>query len=429
MGDAVARGEPDDAAAATPARRLEPAAPGAKVTRLELFYDLVFAFAFLNVTTTSARDLGPLDVVAGFLVLSLLWFAWTSFALLGNVIRTDQGIMPLLGFAIMAVIFVAAMSLPEAFTDQRPGPPGDLLFATCFLLARGLQLAIYWYALRDDPASRREWWKLGLPPLVTTSALLTAALGPQRWFTGNAETAARFGLWALAIAFAYTTAAVARPDIRRTISPGHWADRHAQIILVALGESILALGIGPNLQAGLPITWPVIGAAVLGIALVAALWWAYFDVRDVAAEQVLRDTRGRARARLARDAYTYLHLPMIYGIILLSVGLKQVLATIAAPPTGRHDEMLGDAERYALYGGTILYALAVLAFQVRTVRRLSWFSVVVVLVLGALVPLADRLPALAALALLTTAIVAAATLQSLRTRQRRQRLRRLRLRD
>ncbi|MBM0238337.1 low temperature requirement protein A [Micromonospora sp. ATA32] len=300
-------------------RQLEPAAPGSKVTRLELFYDLVFVFAFLNVTATTSKHLTPTALLKSLLVLALLWFAWTTFAALGNVVRVDQGVMPLVGFAIMIVIFMLAVTLPDAFSDEPKGLPGDLVFATCYFAVRALQVLAFWYAVRGDRQLRRRWWGLAAPVLASAALLLIAALVPQRLFAGTAEFGARTGLWILAIAVEYTVSAVVRTEGLTLVSAGHWAERYAQIILIALGESIISLGTGPNLTAGLPLTWAIILASALGIALIAALWWVYFDVRAIAAEHMLHGTQGSARVALARDAYTYLHLPMIAGIILFSL--------------------------------------------------------------------------------------------------------------
>ncbi|MFG2103219.1 low temperature requirement protein A [Micromonospora echinaurantiaca] len=403
--------------------RLQPAAPGAKVTRLELFYDLVFVFAFINVTNAAAKTLGQGGLLGGVLVLALLWFAWTSFATLGNAVRADRGIMPLFGFATMAAIFVASLSVPEAFSDDPPGLPGDLVFAACYLVVRDLQVLAFWYAVRNDPKLRPRWRRLAGPPFITVTLLLVAALVPQRLFDGTAELAARVALWVLAIAVAYVLGQRTRTEGLAIVSAGHWAERHAQIILIALGESIISLGVGPGLSAGLPLTWPVIWAATLGIAVIAALWWLYFDSRAIAGEQAMHRVHGRARTALARDAYSYLHLPMILGIILFALGLKRTLAAIAESASAGLRERVDALDVVLLHGGVIVYLLAVLGFQRRTLHWTSRFQVVSLVVLAALVPAGAALAPFGALALLVVAIVLIATVDTLRMRQHRQRLR------
>ncbi|MEV5765242.1 low temperature requirement protein A [Micromonospora sp. NPDC052213] len=408
-------------------RRLEPAAPGSKVTPLELFYDLVFVFAFLNVTATNAKYLTPTALVKSLLILALLWFAWTTFVALGNVVRVDQGVMPLVGFATMIVVFVLAVTIPDAFSDAPHGLPGDLVFATCYFLLRALQVLALWHAVRGDRQLRRRWSGLVAPALISTALLLVAALVPQRLFTGTAEFGARAGLWLLAIAVEYTVSAVVRTEDLTIVSAGHWAERHAQIVLIALGESVISLGTASNLAVGWPPTWPIILASALGIVLISALWWVYFDVRAIAAEHMLHSARGRTRAALARDAYTYLHLPMIAGIILFALGLKRVLTNIAEPTVPSFEDALSGAEVYVLYGGVILYLLGVQGFERRAVRRSDWFQVARIVLLTALIPVADRLSAIAALTLLVLVATALIVAQSIRTRQLRRRVRTSRL--
>lgn len=388
---------------------IEPAAPGARVTSLELFYDLVFVFAFFTVAELAAQDLTPTTLVASFLVLTLLWFSWVTFAALGNVIRADHGIMPLVGFATMAAIFVMSVTMPDAFEDDSPGLPAELVFAVCYLVVRGFQVLTAWYAIRADPKLRHHWRLLALPVLVSTALLLVAAVVPQRVADGSGEFVVRVGFWVIAIAIEYSVAALF-PVVRLTIvSASHYAERYAQIVLVALGEAIISLGTGSGLRSGLPLTWSVIGACGLGIALIAALWWAYFDFLGVAAERALHRTQGTARIALARDAYSYLHLPMIIGIILFALGLHRVLAEIAEPT--RPEGALRPIELHVLYGGLILYTVAHLGFQLRTLRRTSPFHIVAVLSLAALIPVARGLPALGALALSAAVVVGLLALQ------------------
>lgn len=406
---------------------MEPTGPAVKVSRMELFYDLVFVFAFLNVTRVTARDLTPQTLVESLLVLALLWWAWSTFALLGNVVRTDQGIMPLFAFAIMAAIFVVAATLPEAFTAQPPGLPGELVFASGYLLVRALEVLATQYALPGARRSLRGWLMLAAPPLVTATSLLVAAIVPERLFDGAAEFAARVALWLLGIGVAYTAGAMIRIDGLHVVAPAHWADRHAQIVLIALGESIISLGIGPDIRAGgLLLTWRLIAAAVLGIALIAALWWAYFDALAIAAERALYEARNLALVKLTREAYTYLHLPIIAGIILFSLGLEESLGLIDDPavPAGNS---LPTIDVYVLYGGVILYALGLLGFQARARHRLDWFRVNTALLLAVLIPVADRLPATAALVLLLVVVVGGVVLYNLRRRQPRRQLRRAHL--
>jgi low temperature requirement protein LtrA len=409
--------------------RVEPAAPGAKVTRLELFFDLVFVFAFIHLNTLAVEALDLTGLLGIFLLLALLWLVWTRFALLGNNLRADQGIMPVAGFAIMTAIFVSVAILPGVDPAEPPPraqlvAPADFVFPVCFSLIWILEILVLRHGARALPQLRGIWWR-STPALAISSVLLVlAGVLPQR-FAGNAQLTAFILLYAAAIVIAYLT--VLRTSAMAFVSAGHWAERHAQIILIALGESVISLGIGADLLAGAPLTLIQIVAIILGIALVCALWWTYFDARSIAAEQVLHRTQGTARIRMARDAYTLLHFPMVFGIILLSLGLKQVLAHLVSVSGGQDPTPLEPIHLRVLYGGVVLYLLALLAFQARTIRVVHARSVVPVVVLGGLLPVADRLPPLAALALLSTVVVVATIVENQRASGQRQQLRRSRL--
>lgn len=403
--------------------RIVPTTPGARVSRLELFYDLIFVFAFLHVTDVTAEHLGPVALVYSLLLLALLWLAWTSFAVLGNVVRADLGVMPLFGFAIIAAVFGASVTLSRAFEDNQPGLPGDLIFASCYFLVRALQVAAGQYVVWNNPRLRRRWQVLGLPPLLTTALLFVAALVPQQLLDGRAQIAARIGLWLLAIVVAYLADTFIRTEGLQVVSATHWAERHSHIILIALGESIISLGTGASLRPGLPITWTNLLAAGFGIALIVALWWMYFDSVVLAAERALLRVEGDERVLLARRAYTYLHFPIVAGIILLALGLRRALDKIADTTVPGLQEALGRLDLLVLYGGVILYLLAHLGFQWLTVRACDRLQPVAILLLAALIPVAMRVPAFAALVMLVLIIDLLAAGLSWRNKQSRLQLR------
>jgi low temperature requirement protein LtrA len=408
---------------------LVPAGPGAKVTRLELFYDLVFVYAFLNVTTVTSRSLTGTALAKSLLVLALLWFAWTSFAALGNVVRTDQGVMPLLGFATMAAVFALAVTVPKAFHDEPGGLPGDLVFAASYGLVRGLQVLAFVLAARATQRPRRLPLRLGRPVLVSTALLFVAAIVPERLVASDYEFGARAGLWVLAIAVEYSIGALVPVEEALIVSVEHLAERYAQIILIAFGESIISLGTGPNLIAGLPLTWAILLAIGLGIALIAALWWVYSDTLAIAAEMALRRLPGPARATRARDGYTYLHLPMIMGIILLSLGLKSVLADIANPATPSLADTLDGIEPWVLYGGIALYLLALAAFGWRIMSHVSRVALITIAVVAVQIPIGHRIPELLALVLLVLTVIAQVVIGTVRGRRPRYEVRRHKLEE
>jgi low temperature requirement protein LtrA len=195
--------------------------------------------------------------------------------------------------------------------------------------------------------------------------------------------------------------------------PGHFAERHGLIVIIALGESIVAIGVGT--QTG--VDAGVVAAAVFGIAVAAALWWLYFDVVAlVAARRLSNAAEGRERNELARDSYSYLHFPMVAGIVLLALGLKKTLADVGEP--------LHTVPAFAMLGGTALYLLAHVAFRLRNIRTLNKQRLVCAIVLLALVPLAVEIPSLLMLGILAAVLSGLIAYETVRFGELRARLRR-----
>jgi low temperature requirement protein LtrA len=408
---------------------LVPAGPSAKVTRLELFYDLVFVYAFLNVSTVTTKSLTGTALVQSLLELALLWFAWTSFAALGNAVRADQGLMPPLGFATTAAVFALAVTIPEAFHDKRGGLPGDVVLAASYGLVRGLHVLAFALAAKVGQRPRRIPLRMGSAALVSTALLLVAATVPPHLVSSDHEFAARAGLWVLAIAVEYSMDALVPVEHMSIVSVEHLSERYAQIILIAFGESIISLGIGPNLHAGLPLTWAILVAIGLGIALIAALWWLYSDTLAIAAEMALHRVSGPTRVAFARDAYTYLHLPMIMGIILFSLGLKSVLADIADPRTPSLADTLHGVGPWVLYGGVAVYLAALAGFGWRMVSTLHWVDLAMLAVVLVQIPISHYIPELLALVLLVLTVVAQALIGVARARHPRREIRQRKLKQ
>ena len=194
--------------------------------------------------------------------------------------------------------------------------------------------------------------------------------------------------------------------------PGHFAERHGAIIIIALGESIVAIGVGAKAGLGLG----VVVAAVLGTAVAASLWWLYFDVVAlVAARRLARAAEGRERNEIARDSYSYLHYPMVAGIALVAVGMKKTLAHV--------DDSLTIVTASAMLGGTTIYLLAHVAFRLRNIGTVNKQRLVCACLLLALLPAAVELSALATLALLAGVLAALISYETLRFAGARERIR------
>jgi low temperature requirement protein LtrA len=196
------------------------------------------------------------------------------------------------------------------------------------------------------------------------------------------------------------------------LEPSHFAERHGLIVIIALGESIVAIGVG----AGHDVDAGVVAAAVLGIAVAAALWWLYFDIVALVAERrLVNATVGREQNEIARDSFSYLHFPMIAGIVLVALGMKKTLEHV--------DEPLKLIPAVSMLGGTALYLLAHVAFRWRNVHRFSLQRVVCAVVLCALIPAATELDALVTLAILAAILAALIVYETVHFAELRDRMR------
>ncbi|MEX0755601.1 MAG: low temperature requirement protein A [Actinomycetota bacterium] len=391
--------------------RLLPVQEEARVTPIELFFDLVFVFALTQVAALMADDLTGRGVLRGLLVLALLWWSWVGYAWLANVVVADEGVGRVAMFGAMAATLVLAVTVPEAFNDLPGELSGPVVVAFAYLAVRVLHLVMFWLAAVADPALRKQLLRFA-PSVIGSTALLLVASQLE----GTAQTLT----WVAVVVVDYVGTILAGASGWRLNSAGHFAERHGLIIIVALGESIVAIGLG---VAHLPISGPIILASVLGLTLAASLWWAYFDIVAIAAERALRRAEGEARARLARDAYSYLHLPMIAGIVLAALGVKKVLEHVGDESHYELADPLALLPLCAMYAGVALYLLAHVALRYRIWHHVTVQRVVIAVVVLTLIPLAARIPALAALALLIIAMVGLIAFETLRFSEFRDRIR------
>jgi low temperature requirement protein LtrA len=344
---------------------------GEVVKPLELFFDLVFVLGFTQCTTLMADQPTWEGIGRGMLVLAVLWWAWVGYAWLTSVIEPEEGAVRIVMFAAMAALIVVALCLPEAFGDRA------LLFAIAYGVVRVAHVALFLIASRDDPALRKSVVGFAISTAIAIGLLTGASV-----LDGGAQE----GLWAVAILLDWGGPAVLGTTGWKLV-PGHFAERHGLVIILALGESIIALGVGAEVE----LTAGVITAAVLGIGLAAALWWTYFDVVAlVTARRLTLATEGRERNTLARDSYSYLHFPMVAGIVLASLGLEETLAHVGDALDGVH--------AFALLGGVAVYLLAHVVLRLRNARTVNVQRFVLALGLFALIPVAMQVPALATLA-------------------------------
>ena len=252
-----------------------------RVTPLELFFDLVFVLALTQCTALMADDPTWEGVAKGMLVLGVLWWSWVGYSWLTSVVDPEEGSVRLAMFAAMAALLVVSLCVPEAFDDEA------LLFALAYGVVRAMQVVLLWVAARDDPGFRHSTNGLIVSTGVATTILVVAS------FTDGAVQGA---LWGLALLLDVGGPLVIDSSGWR-LNPGHFAERHGLILIIALGESIVAIGVGAEQGVNLGVAV----AAVLGISVAAAQWWLYFDVVSlVAARRLENAEEGRERNEVAR---------------------------------------------------------------------------------------------------------------------------------
>lgn len=368
-----------------------------RVTPLELFFDLVFVFALTQVTDFLADHLTWTGMLQGAALLAVLWWAWGGYAWLTNAVPAEEAIgARLVILTAMAAMLVASLAVPDAFGEY------GVLFGVAYFVVRLLHTVLYVLATGDTPEARQAVLRLS-PSFLGAPALLILA--------GFLDGFAQGALWAVALAIDFGGPFVRGVSGLRVHS-GHFVERFGLVVIIALGESIVAIGIGAS---GLQFGAGVVVAAVLGVTLAAALWWAYFDLVMLVAERRLFAVKGEERARLARDAYSYLHLPMVAGIILVALGIKTTLAHVGDP--------LGTIPAVALCGGVALYLLGHNAFRLRDIGSVSVPRLVVTILCLALIPLAVSVPSLTTLAILAVLLCGLAAFETMRSREFRRELR------
>jgi low temperature requirement protein LtrA len=266
-----------------------------------------------------------------------------------------------------------------------------------------MHIVLFVVASREDPDLRSSVTGLAVSTAIGCGLLLGAAA-----LDGTAQGA----LWTAAIVLDAGGPYLFGADGWKLV-PGHFAERHGLMIIIALGESIVAIGIGAE---GLEVDAGVVLAACLGIVVTSALWWLYFDVVALVAERRLHNAApGRERNEIARDSFSYLHFPMIAGIVLLALGLKKALQHVGDP--------LQTVPAAALYGGVSLYLLAHVAFRLRNVGRFSTHRLLVALLLLALIPVGHQVAATAAVAILAGVLIALIVYETVRFRELRTKMR------
>ena len=366
------------------------------VTPLELFFDLVFVLALTECTALMADEPTWEGLTKALLVLAVLWWSWSGYAWLTSLVDPEEGVVRIAMFGAMAAFLVAALCVREAFDDSA------LIFALAYAGVRTAHIVLFAIGSRDDPNLRASVISLAVSTAIGVGLLVAASF---------ADGALQGAIWGVAILLDYGGPYFFGVEGWRMM-PSHFAERFGLILIIALGESIVAIGGGVESE----VDAGIVLAAVLGTIVAGALWWLYFDVVALVAERRLANAApGRERNSIGRDSYGYLHLPMVAGIVLLALGLKKTLGHVEDP--------LELVPAVAMLGGTAMYLVAHVAFRLRNVHRFSAQRLLCAVALVALIPAAVELPALAMLAILAALLVALIVYESIRFAELRDRLR------
>jgi len=370
------------------------------VTPLELFFDLVFVFGFTQVTTVLSDDPTWSGIGHGLLILAALWWAWAAYAWLTNTVYPDEGAVWGSMLVAMAAMFVAALAVPDVFGRH------GVVFGVAFLIVNVMWLTLYGLAARGDRDLLAAILR-SAPSALAGAALIIAA--------GFVHGGLRPVLWLVAIAVGLFGPLLGGTSGWR-VEPAHFVERHGLIVIIAIGESLVAIGLGAR---STDLGTGVIVAAVLGFVVTTSFWLAYFDFFQMRGQQLLAERSGVQRIALARDVYTYLHLPMVAGIVLFAFAMKTTLAHVG-------DE-LDTIPALGLCGGPALYLFAYVALRFRVSRTFGRGRLLAAVACALLWPAAVVVPALVALTFVATVWVALHAYEIIWWREARAQTRALRL--
>jgi low temperature requirement protein LtrA len=348
-----------------------------RVSTLELFFDLVFVFTITQLTAVLVAHPDGEALAQVVLMLSAIWWMYGAFAWLTNNVPPDRTALRLPLFGGMLAFFAISLAIPTAFSDN------GVLFACAYLVVIAVHTVLYMQSARWTVAGV---WSFARINLVAGGLILAGAI-----LGGTAE----YVLWGIAVLL-FVVVPWMVPEEAGWLRPSHFVERHGLVVMVALGESVVAVGIGAS---HIEISWQMIAVATLGLTLTAELWWVYFMGDDEEAEDSLRAMTPTKREFYAANvAYYWAHLVMLLGIVCISAGLERAI--------GHAFDELSFARALELGGGTALY-LAGHAFF-RWVLGLSfkpWRGLALLLAL-ATVPVGEETSALAQLAVLVAGLAA-----------------------
>ncbi|WP_375423234.1 low temperature requirement protein A [uncultured Friedmanniella sp.] len=367
----------------------ETAQEGDRVTTLELLFDLVYVFAFTQITELMVHGHSAEAVLQGMAVLGMLWWSWVSYTWLANQAHADRGLTRIAVVVAMAAMFVVSLVIPETFEDLEGGLHAPAVFVVAFELVVLTHATVYVVAAGADAGLRRQVVRtMGLASVPVAVLLVVGAV-----IGGHAQT----WLWFAAVLVEGVLVFVtSHGGDWRVNSMAHFSERHGLIVILALGESIVAIGVG---VAELPIDIPILLGSLLAVGLAVGLWWNYFHHLAPRAEHALNARTGVDRVNAATDVYTYLHLPLVAGVLIVALGVELAMHEVGS------DHRLGGFAATALGGGLALYLVATSVIWGRVAREWSALRLGGAVLALVLVPVMALGPALVALAVVTALAV------------------------
>ena len=368
-----------------------------RVSTLELFFDLVFVFAFTQVTTLWLEQPTWGGLGRGLLVICVLWWAWASYAWLTNTANVEaDAVLALMLFATGA-LFVAALAVPEAFGAHR------FVFAVAFFVVLATFLWLYALVGKGAPDLLAAVLRISWPVLSGAALVVGAAFMPAGW---------RPAIWGLALLIGFIVGPNRAGPTGWRVYPAHFAERYGLIVIIAIGESLGSIGFGAR---NTPLDARVIVGVILGFVSAASFWLGYFDYASGGVREMLAKRSGTEQVLFARDAYTYAHLPMVIGIVLFAFGVRTALERINS-----HLELI---PALALCCGPALYMLGFVALRWRATRSIGRGRPAAGIAFALLTAAATHVPALAALALVTALWIALHAYELIGWREQRARRR------
>ncbi|MFI2101771.1 low temperature requirement protein A [Isoptericola sp. NPDC019693] len=380
-------------------------APGAVVltraedasTPFEIFFDLVFVFALTRDVTLVESAPGAESLGRAVVLLLMLWWSWCAFIWLGNQVRLDRGFVRVGMLVAMAALFVVGLVIPEAWSERTGGIAPAVVLAVAFTVVRACYVVLLAIVAWGHARLRTQVLLDLVPQSLSIGLLLAGALLGGGWQTA---------LWASAFVVDFVGGrSASRYRGWRVGSARHFAERHDLVLIIALGETVLATGARVDTWTSRPA---VLAVALLGFLLTASLWWAFFGHLSGDAAHALAGTDRSRRSVLARDGYTFGHLPIVGGVVLVALGVALLLDDVAHAP----DAPAHGIAVVALAGGAVSFLAGLETFRwvlLRTWRPAS--SVGAVAVVAAALA-SGWVPAWAFAAAVTGAVAVTAALVS-----------------